>query len=186
MFLFCFFVWISSSSCCTFNLRLGLSSNNDRSQHVNLCVWTDGQHAWQHNVLCPPLFMAFSGKHFACDCIQKYCFFCIVLDFLKFPKSRLPHNPFASIVNSFSTGYGLSKVEFPILRVVFSCTCAVNTRIIITYYKQTARVIILKSTQNKTNHFEWLWKVCMAFVIQNYSKFMRLFIMISRQTSYFL
>ena len=92
---------------------------------------------------------------------------------------RLRHNPFASIVNSFSTGYGLTS-NFQYWESEFYCTCAVNTRIIITFYKQTARVIILKSTQNKTNHFEWLWKVCMVFVIQNDSKFMRLFIMISR------
>ena len=39
----------------------------------------------------------------------------------------LRHNPFAPIVNSFSTGL--------ILRSEFSCSCAMNTRIIIKYYK---------------------------------------------------
>ena len=51
---------------------------------------------------------------------------------------------------------------------------AVNARIIITYYKQTARVIILKSTQNETNHFEMIMKSLYGL---NYSKYMRLFIM---------
>ena len=79
----------------------------------------------------------------------------IILDGLNYP--RLRHNPFASIVYSFS--YGLwAQVEIPILRSEFSCSCAVNTHIIITYYKQTTRVIILKSTQNKTNHFEMIMK----------------------------
>ena len=80
--------------------------------------------------------------------------------------------------------YGLwAKVEFPRLRV--ECTCAVNTRIIIIYYKQTARVIILKLTQNRTNYTKWFWKVCTVFVIHNCSKFMRLFIMISRGFHYY-
>ena len=51
---------------------------------------------------------------------------------------------------------------------------AVNARIIITYYKQTARVIILKSTQNEKNHFEMIMKSLYGL---NYSRYMRLFIM---------
>ena len=56
------------------------------------------------------------------------------------------------------TPYGLwAQVEIPILRSEFSCSCAVNTRIIITYYGQTASVI-LNSTKNKTNNFEMIMK----------------------------
>ena len=55
--------------------------------------------------------------------------------------------------------YGLwAKVEIRILRSEFSCSCAVNTRIIITYYKQTARVTFLKSTKKKKKHFEMIMK----------------------------
>ena len=40
------------------------------------------------------------------------------------------------------TPYGLwAQVEIPILRSEFSCSCAVNTRITMAYYKQTARVM---------------------------------------------
>ena len=78
------------------------------------------------------------------------------------PISRLRHNPSASIVNSFRL-YGLwTLFEILILRSEFSCSCAVNTRIIITYYKQT--VIILKLAQNKTNRFEI---ICHHVILSN-------------------
>ena len=62
-----------------------------------------------------------------------------------------------------------------------------NTRIITKYYKQTARVIILKSNQNKTNHFEMLMKsfygLCNSELQQIYAFF---YIMIHRGTHYYL
>ena len=43
-------------------------------------------------------------------------------------------------------------------------------RIIIKYYKQTARVIILKSTQKKANHFEMIMKsLCNSKLQQIYA-----------------
>ena len=84
--------------------------------------------------------------------------------------------------------YGLwTQVEISILGSEFSCSCAVNTRIITKYYKQTARVIILKSNQNKTNHFEMLMKsfygLCNSELQQIYAFF---YIMIHRGTHYYL
>ena len=43
--------------------------------------------------------------------------------------------------------------------------------IIITYYKQTAHVIILKSTQNKTNHFEIIMKSLYGLKLQQICAF---------------
>ena len=63
------------------------------------------------------------------------------------------------------TGRNLLRSEFSC-----SCSCAVNTRMIITYFKQTARVIILKSTQKKTNHFEMIMKSLCGLCISKFQK----------------
>ena len=70
------------------------------------------------------------------------------------------------------------------MRRVFSCTCAVNTRLIITYYKQMALVIALKLTQKKTFWMimKSLYGLCNSKLQQIYAKKQTVIIMSSGTT----
>ena len=71
--------------------------------------------------------------------------------------SKLRHNFFVSIVNSVST----DQVEISILRSEFLCSCAVNTLIIIKYYKTNGPCnnFEISTKQNKP-----FWNDCEKFV----------------------